>query len=64
VAAVPWHECGREPARSAHLDDSNEGAVLFEEKEGVAQVIVLLHERFCREFSMEKQNEDYFTFRL
>ena len=44
MAAEPWHECGHEPVRWAHLDDGHEGAVVIEGDKRWAQVIVLRHE--------------------
>src|SRR4051794_13042882 len=45
VASDPGHDRGHEPARLAHLDDSNEGAGLIEGETGSAQVLVLRHEK-------------------
>jgi hypothetical protein len=43
VAAEAGHDGGHEPARLAHLDNGDKGAVLLEGDEGPAQVVRLQH---------------------
>src|SRR3954469_12911195 len=42
MALDPWDNAGDEPARLAHLDDSDDGAILLQGSEGPAQIVELL----------------------